>query len=756
MSSAADERRVTGLVVAISAAFCAGVAASLLRDLPPSTAAATMFVAAAVAMLSTVHAGRVLPVGALVLVALAGGVLRGGVAHLPAPVAAHRGATTAAGVVRDAPVPRRSATQLVIVLDRDGETVLADVQGASSLLPGDRVQLQVAALRDPAAEPIATASTAARVGADAVAVSPRVTLVAPGRAGPMRLLAEARAALGGAVAHELGEPTASLVDEIALGLRPGLPAEVRQPLQDSGLAHLLATSGLKVAVMAGIIGRLLLLAGVSPRWRRLGLISGIAAYVVMAGGGAAAVRSALAAGLAAGLAGSGRRVNPIRLLAVLAGGVLAVDPRQCLDLGFQLTYLGTAGILLLAPALAGVIRGPSVVVEPFTVTVAAQAATLPITAATFGVVALGGPVANVLVLPLLPPLLVAGWTGAALSAVHPSAGALPLWVAGTLVSAVVGVGRAVAAIPGAALYVGAGPSTAVTVAAVAAVALMLALPRRPPSPTVRPARPRIRVSATATAVAAATACSGVVVALAAAVVSAHPDGHLHLTVMAPGAGAAVLVRTPSGSLALVDAGGDPASLATAVGTTLGPLEHTVDLVVLTGGSRAEAGGLAAFSGGRLRAGHVIVCSGPLGVPASTALDDLAGAGTAVQGVRAPSTWTWGGVAWSLIPAASPERDLAAPPLCALRVSAVDGSALLLGGIALAEQDDLAATIGGHVDVVVGAPRQGVAASLIDAVGPGLVVLPDRSPARPAAGPRVRTLSAGPVALDGGPRGLGTP
>jgi hypothetical protein len=137
--------------------------------------------------------------------------------------------------------------------------------------------------------------------------------------------------------------------------------------------------------------------------------------------------------------------------------MLGLSPALVEDPGFQLSFLGTAGILLLATPIAARLPGPRLFVEPFALTVAAQVATLPIMAGTFGVIALGGPIANALVLPLLPAMIVGGGLGATMSALHPGLGWILLQVASLGTSLTTSVARIVSAIPVAAIQVGSWP-----------------------------------------------------------------------------------------------------------------------------------------------------------------------------------------------------------------------------------------------------------------------------------------------------------
>ncbi len=425
-----------------------------------------------------------LPVG-LVGAAVTAGVLRGAsVVVVPGPgsVSGHFGARplVIVGTVRSAD-PGNGSTAIIDARHLSDAETDAVVSGGilvsgpliPALSPGDQVEVDAAGLRPLNRRRGAdSADTLEREDVEALATSPQVFVLAAGGPSPARAIAWAQQQLLTAVNGALPEPAAALVLGIAFGIHEPLSADVRAPLQDAGLIHVVVVSGLKVVLIIGLVGAV----GRSFEWSRrrtlLVALPVVAAYVLVSGAGPAAVRSALMAG-AAMLASTGaRRTDPIPMLALAAALMLGLDPQLVEDPGFQLSFLGTAGILLLARPIATRLPGPRVLAEPFAVTVAAQLATMPIMAGTFGVISVAGPVANALVLPLLPAMIVIGGTGAALSALNPALGWALLQVTGLGTSAITLVARALSAIPGAAIQVGNWP-TAWTVAEAAGVAAML-------------------------------------------------------------------------------------------------------------------------------------------------------------------------------------------------------------------------------------------------------------------------------------------
>jgi competence protein ComEC len=177
------------------------------------------------------------------------------------------------------------------------------------------------------------------------------------------------------------------------------------------------------------------------------------------------------------------------------------------------------------------------------VSVAAQLAVLPIALAHFNQVSTLGVLANLVVVPLAGIATVVGMAGVALAAVVGTGGILLLNAVWPALLALRGVVHLAAAVPGAVIHLPAPPWTAV-IAYAAALGCGLS------AWTVR---------GRATPHARRLAVAGAVLGLGAAVIEAWPlirpaDGHLRITVLDVGQGDAIVLETPDGRAALVDAG----------------------------------------------------------------------------------------------------------------------------------------------------------------------------------------------------------
>src|SRR5207302_1178594 len=166
-------------------------------------------------------------------------------------------------------------------------------------------------------------------------------------------------------------PHAAVLLGIVLGIRRGIPAQLENALIATGLIHLLVLSGLKVAVFARIVQGVL-----NPLLRRQATwpaVALIALYAMIGGATPAAVRASAMGGLAIAASHLGRPSHVWTSLALTAALMLGWHPELAWDVGFQLSFAGTAAIILLTPPITERIGFiPHVIREPFAVTCAAH------------------------------------------------------------------------------------------------------------------------------------------------------------------------------------------------------------------------------------------------------------------------------------------------------------------------------------------------------------------------------------------------
>ena len=169
------------------------------------------------------------------------------------------------------------------------------------------------------------------------------------------------------------------------------PAYVREVYAVTGAAHVLALSGLHL----GIIYALLSLLVVGRRWQMLSqlvCILGIWAFAFLVGLSASVVRSAIMLTVYALLSLGHRDKMSLNTLAFTAILMLVVSPRSLFDIGFQLSFMAVASILLWLPVFRGVFSEAYLMEYPLLkwvwsmagVSLAAQLGVAPLIAFYFG------------------------------------------------------------------------------------------------------------------------------------------------------------------------------------------------------------------------------------------------------------------------------------------------------------------------------------------------------------------------------------
>jgi competence protein ComEC len=205
----------------------------------------------------------------------------------------------------------------------------------------------------------------------------------------------------------LPEPQASLLAGVVLGVKREMPENFLNNLRKTGTIHIIVASGYNLTVVAG-----LLIAVLAGRLRRqLALVVaflGILAYTLMVGAEPPVVRAFLMASLTFLAQFLGREKEARLALAFSAMLMLLISPLILFDIGFQLSFLATAGILFLSSRWRGKFWQLPLVGENFRTSLAAQLGVMPVLLLNFGSISFLSPLINALVLPVIPLAMILG------------------------------------------------------------------------------------------------------------------------------------------------------------------------------------------------------------------------------------------------------------------------------------------------------------------------------------------------------------
>lgn len=148
----------------------------------------------------------------------------------------------------------------------------------------------------------------------------------------------------------LHKDTAAFICAFLSGDKDALSPETRNVFSAAGLAHILALSGLHVGLLAAILGWLLrpldIIRGRNLRY--LLTITGLILFALFTGLGPSVLRATLmATGFYTALILQ-RRESRVNILCAAAFGILLFTPRALFDIGFQLSFVCTAAIIILS------------------------------------------------------------------------------------------------------------------------------------------------------------------------------------------------------------------------------------------------------------------------------------------------------------------------------------------------------------------------------------------------------------------------
>ncbi len=258
-----------------------------------------------------------------------------------------------------------------------------------------------------------------RSGYSGIIFNPETQLILSGQGNPLlSWIFKIRAVCLERVYRLFPKPESALMAGVLFGDESQIPTDVEKAFQRTGTAHIIAISGMNFSVLVWV---LLALLSIFPKrwWLPLSLIPFIVFYTIMTGAKAAIVRAAIMCAFALVAKSIGRTrsgVDSLLLSALLMG---MHNPAILPDVGFQLSFFATLGILqfngpLTALAVKmlpekGKVQVLKALQEMLITTLSAQIFTTWIIAAAFRQFSLASLPANILIAPLQSFLMIGGW-----------------------------------------------------------------------------------------------------------------------------------------------------------------------------------------------------------------------------------------------------------------------------------------------------------------------------------------------------------
>lgn len=518
---------------------------------------------------------------------------------------------TLTGLVSDEPDVRDRSTNLRVSVQSitlpDGTTrtvdglILAQVPRFPAVAYGSSVTLRGALETPPEDESFSYKDYLARQGIFSMLNQPRVTVLAEGKGSALYHAIYAVKERAHAVINALiPAPQSALLSGILLGNDNGMPQDLSDAFRATGLTHIIAISGFNIAILTAILAGLC-----EPfmprRAAALFAIFGIAVYTILVGADASVVRAALMGSIFLLATRWVGRPNFAYASLFLAAVVMTLaNPHTLWDVGFQLSFTATLGLMLYATPFTRwterwlnryldrdiVQRLMGLLSEAVLITLAAQVLTLPLMIAYFGQVSLISLVANAFVLPAQPGVMLWGGLATLSGMLVPALGQLFGWLAWLFLSYTIALVRLFATVPGAMIPVNVPTAGIVTIyLAIAAVTWLAQTPE-----TGRRLLGGLQQHMAGGAVAAGSLAG---LLLVGGWSLSQPDGRLHVAFLDVGQGDATLIQTPGGRHVLIDGGQYASQLMAQLGDQLPFWERDIDVVIATHPDDDHVAGLTA-------------------------------------------------------------------------------------------------------------------------------------------------------------------
>ena len=394
------------------------------------------------------------------------------------------------------------------------------------------------------------------------------------------------------------DPESSLMAGILLGVDTGLTKELQQAFKNTGTAHIIAISGFNISIIAGIFfaffSRFL-----GDRRGAVLAILGIALYTFIVGADAAVVRAAIMGSLALFARQVGRRQTALNTLLAVAMLMCLWNPLYVWDVGFQLSFFATLGLILYATPfsefadriIARILpastaeKAAELFSEFVLLTLAAQLTTIPIMAYHFQRISIVSFIANPFILPAQPAVMIIGGLAVLLSLVWLPLGQLVAWITYPFVVYTIRLVELFDRVPHGTLFLG-----ELSIWIVIGFYVLLFAVTFSGSGLKEWFR-SLGQKAGTVGVGSVILILIIALLLVWRAAIAIPDGLLHVTFMDVGSADGVLIKTPSGKTVLVNGGESVTTLSDELGRRLSAFNRSLDWLVIAGTDEEQVAAL---------------------------------------------------------------------------------------------------------------------------------------------------------------------
>lgn len=243
----------------------------------------------------------------------------------------------------------------------------------------------------------------------------------------------------------ISEPYSSFLAGLLVGARRGIPDYLLEAFNRTGTTHIIAISGTNITIIAAVIIGFLQFLGISKKRAFWWISAGIIVFVIITGATASVVRAGIMGIFVLLSRRLGRPSRTTNALALTAFAMILANPKIfAFDAGFQLSFLATIGLVYINPIIQNRLKNRHEffgIKEAFVTTISAMIATTPLILYQFGRFSLVAPLANILIIPVIPLAMAFGFASAVVGMIYIPAGQIASWPAWLLLEYIIRVSK---------------------------------------------------------------------------------------------------------------------------------------------------------------------------------------------------------------------------------------------------------------------------------------------------------------------------
>ncbi len=253
--------------------------------------------------------------------------------------------------------------------------------------------------------------------------------------------------------------TAGILEAMVLGDKKDIPPQVYSAMIKSGTVHILVVSGFNVGIVALIIALFLKIMRLPGKMRIFISIPALIVYCLMAGGSTPVIRATIMALTYLCACLLKREPDTYNSCAIAAIIILAANPLQLFEIGFQLSFISVISIIFFYPRLKKLLRLDTLkiipvklLIESCLVSFAAWIGTMGLVAYYFKIFSPITIIANIFIVPLAALITLSGFSLAGIELTLPVLSPFFAHTTALAVSLLIKINNILIKLPGAYFY----------------------------------------------------------------------------------------------------------------------------------------------------------------------------------------------------------------------------------------------------------------------------------------------------------------